>query len=151
MKALFSIFSLTASSSTNLLPALSSAVTILKPLCPHFSLSDLSWQMENLFVSVPLLCQRAKIPKFGRKGEKFGRKGEKHNGAGVRLPPPRPVIKEFHPPGNIFFLHREEKISGKYCPQSPIIGPFANLFSHGPVFAQSTGGGGGWWGISKLS
>ena len=77
----------------------------------------------------------AKIPKFGGKGEhNFA-----HNGAGVRLPPPpRPVIKEFHR-GNIFFLR--EKISGKYCPQSPIIGPFANLFSHGAVFAQSTRGG----------
>ena len=90
-----------------------------------------SWQMENLFVSV----RGAKIPKFGGKGEhNFA-----HNGAGVRLPPPpRPVIKEFHR-GNIFFLR--EKISGKYCPQSPIIGPFANLFSHGAVFAQSTRGG----------
>ena len=58
--------------------------------------------MENLFVSVLSCMCVAKIPKFGRKGEKFGGKGE-HNGAGVRLPPPRPVIKEFHR-GNIFFL-----------------------------------------------
>ena len=48
VKALFSIFSLTAP------PPIcwELTVTILKPLCPHFSLSELSWQMENLFVSV---------------------------------------------------------------------------------------------------
>ena len=75
----------------------------------------------------------AKIPKFGGREHNFV-----HNRAGVLLPPPRSVIKEFHQ-GNIFFSEGE-KISGKYCPQSPIIGPFANLFSVRAVFAQSTGG-----------
>ena len=178
LKALFSVFSQTASLQ---FADLGDEVTILKSLCPTSQLSDQSWQMGNLFVSVrwwacksiqcaynyicastcldeslqtwwkvdflplckhasALLCKvcitlqsvqlrGAKIPKFGGREHNFV-----HNRAGVLLPPPRSVIKEFHQ-GNIFFSEGE-KISGKYCPQSPIIGPFANLFRRGAVFAQ---------------
>ena len=127
MKALFSIFSLTA-------------------LLLQFAGSA---RGDNFKASLsPLLIVRAQLAN----GEfvcaqKFPNLVEAqfypHNGAGVRLPPPPcPVIKEFHR-GNIFFPRRKYRgnIIGKYCPQSPIIGPFANLFSHGSVFAQSTKGG----------
>ena len=49
LKALFSVFSQTASLQ---FADLGDEVTILKSLCPTSQLSDQSWQMGNLFVSV---------------------------------------------------------------------------------------------------
>ena len=92
------------------------------PICKHAS-AQLCITLQSVQV------RGANIPKFGGREHNFV-----HNRAGVLLPPPRSVIKEFHQ-GNIFFSEGE-KISGKYCPQSPIIGPLANLFRRGAVFAQ---------------
>ena len=95
------------------------------PICKHASA-----QLCKLCITLQSVQVRgAKIPKFGGREHNFV-----HNRAGVPLPPPRSVIKEFHQ-GNIFFSEGE-KISGKYCPQSPIIRPLANLFRRGAVFAQ---------------
>ena len=139
MKALFSIFSLTA-----LLLQFAGSPrgdNFKASLSPLLIVRAQNWQMENLFV---------------RKNSQIW---WKHNftltmgQVSVSHPRPVPLLKNsieeisFFPRrkyrGNIFF-HREKisgKYLGKYCPQSPIIGPFANLFSHGSVFAQSTKGG----------
>ena len=67
LKALYSVFSQTASLQ---FADLGDEVTILKSLCPTSQLSDQSWQMGNLFVSVRWwACVQLHLCKymFGRK------------------------------------------------------------------------------------
>ena len=89
----------------------------------------------------------AKIPKFGRKGEKFGGKGE-DNGAGVRLPPPRPVIKEFHR-GNIFFL-LGRKYRGNIVPNLQSSDPSPTSSATDPYLHRALEEEGLGWGDPKI-
>ena len=99
MKALFSIFSLTAqflsqfAASGDNFKASLSTLLIVRP------------QLANgEFVCVcPFAVPARKNSQIWSQGGEIWSQGEKHNGAGVRLPPPRPVIKEFHRSGKYLF------------------------------------------------
>ena len=111
MKALFSIFSLTAP--PPICCQQRAAVTILKPLCPHFSLSELSWQMENLFVSV--LCTSQKFPNLVAMGRNLVARGSTMGQVSVSHPRV-PLLKNSI--GEISFFSSGENIGEILSPIS---------------------------------
>ena len=93
------------------------------------------------FVCVCASC--AKIPKFGPHTILAD------NGAGVRLPPPRPVIKEFHR-GNIFFLP-PRKYWGNIVPNLQSSDPSPTSSASEPYLHRALRGGEGGEELFKIA